>query len=130
MEEEFEPIRKTEEEIKEEKANKKEEEITKEKDNNVVNEPKASSNDNKKARRIISRILWALFFLFILFEAVMGILNMQKINENKKPIWCFSTSKETTKDKTEETCHLGLYVIVKTKDGNETRTSLKPFFLR
>ena len=60
----------------------------------------------------------------------MGVLNMQRINEDKEPIWCFSKTEEQTNNKVEKKCNLGLYVIVKTQEGNEVKTSLKPFFLK
>ena len=91
-----------------------------------------SDVDSKKGRvwGVISRIVWTLITIFVIFEVVMGLLNMQRINDDKEPLWCFNKTEEKTKNKTEKTCHLGLYVIVKTKEGTETKTALKPFFLK
>lgn len=80
--------------------------------------------------RIISRIIWIVLFLFILFEVVIGILDMNRLNDDKEPLWYFDSKTEKTKNKTETTYNLGLYVIVKTKEGNTKKIILKPFFLK
>ena len=83
-----------------------------------------------KIGRIISRIFGKLVFLFVLFEAIIGVINMQKINDDEKPVWCFKEKTEKTGSKTETTCDLGLYVIVKTVENGKKTTVLKPFFLK
>lgn len=123
MEEEFEPKRKIDEEKEEIKNEVKEEKIEE------VSETK-DSDKKGMVGRIISRIIWIIIFIVVAFEVVMGILNMQRINDDKEPIWCFSNETKKENNKTETTCNLGLYVIVKTKEGGETRTTLKPFFIK
>ena len=113
------------------------------KDNELANDYKKTEEqkneeikDLKKEKRksnvgkIISRIIWTLIFVFVIFEVVIGILNMQRLNDDKEPIWYFSSSEEKEKNKTEIRYNLGLYVIVKTVEGKETQISLKPFFLK
>ena len=88
----------------------------------------------KKVIKIIGRVVFRLIYiaigLFLLFEAVMGILNMEKLNNDEEPVWYFSSKEENTKFKSETTYNLGLYTIVKTKEGTEKRITLKPFFLK
>ena len=113
------------------------------KDNELANDYKKTEEqkneeikDLKKEKRksnvgkIISRIIWTLIFVFVIFEVVIGILNVQRLNDDKEPIWYFSSSEEKEKNKTEIRYNLGLYVIVKTVEGKETQISLKPFFLK
>ncbi len=90
----------------------------------------ASTKVKRGIGKIISRIIWTAFFLFILFEAVMGILDMNRLSNDQEPVWYFDSKTEKTKNKTETTYNLGLYVIVKTTEGNEKRIELKPFFLK
>ncbi len=139
MEEEFEPKKKTEEEIKEEakKEFEKEAEIKEQAKKELLEEQKREElkeyNSTKRKRsvgKIISRIIWGLVFLFILFETVIGILDMNRLNNDKEPVWYFSQKTEKSKNKTETTYNLGLYVIVKTTEGNQKRIVLKPFFLK
>ena len=80
--------------------------------------------------RVILRLIYIAIALFLLFEAVMGILNMEKLNNDEEPVWYFSSKEENTKFKSETTYNLGLYTIVKTKEGTEKRITLKPFFLK
>ena len=80
--------------------------------------------------KVILRIIYIALGLFLLFEAVIGILNMQRLNEDKEPIWYINKTAENTKFKSETTYNLGLYTIVKTKEGTEKRVTLKPFFLK
>ena len=125
MEEEMIPKKKEDiEEEHEEIKNVVQEEVKKEV--NKYKEPK----EKGKVGRIISRIIWTIVTIFLIFEVVMGILDMQRINDDKEPIWCFSKTEEKSGNKTEKRCNLGLYVIVKTKNGKEVKTVLKPFFLK
>lgn len=139
MEEEFEPKKKTEEEIKEEakKEFEREVEIKEQAKKELLEEQKIEElkeyNSTKRKRsvgKIISRIIWGLIFLFILFETVIGILDMNRLNNDKEPIWYFSQKTEKSKNKTETTYNLGLYVIVKSTEGKEKKIMLKPFFLK
>ena len=88
----------------------------------------------KKVIKVIGKVIFRTIYialgLFLLFEAVIGILNMQRLNEDKEPIWYIDSMEENTKFKSETTYNLGLYVIVKTKEGTEKRVTLKPFFLK
>ena len=75
-----------------------------------------------------------------LYSLMESMVNYNK--ENKTPIkdlckearhtiFDFSYPlSEKVNNKEETTCHLGLYVIVKTNEGNKKETSLKPFFLK
>ncbi len=132
MEEEFVPKKldsEKKEEIKEEVQNEVKEEV-----HEVIKEEpvKEIKNDDKKekVKSIISRTIWGLITLIVIGEIILGVLNTQKMNEDKEPIWCFEYKTEKVNNKEETTCHLGLYVIVKTNEGNKKETSLKPFFLK
>ncbi len=93
----------------------------------VKKEPEIKNDKEKRSVwRIISQFIWILMGIIIIAEVGLGILNMQKINDDQEPFWCIKYNKSSN----ETTCHLGLYVIVKTKEGNKTETSLKPFFLK
>ena len=150
MGEEFEPIKKVDakeknKEIRDEIANDIDNnvetfgQVEKEPENNLEsrnetvqenNQPVEKKKTGNKILRFISRILYLLIILFVIFEVVIGILNMQRLNNDKEPIWYFSSTQENTKTKKEIRYHLGLYVIVKTTEGGETRLVLKPFFLQ
>lgn len=80
--------------------------------------------------KVILRIIYIAVLLFIIFEAVIGIMNMDRLNHDEEPVWYFSSKEENTKFKSETTYNLGLYTIVKTKEGLEKRITLKPFFLK
>ena len=104
-------------------------ELVEEQKNEELKE-KNNSNKKRSVGRIISRIIWAIIIIVVLFETVIGILDMQRLNDDKEPIWYISTKTEKTKNGSETTYNLGLYVIVKTIEGKETKTTLKPFFLK
>ena len=80
--------------------------------------------------KVLSRLIYTALGLFLLFEAVIGVLNMQRLNEDKEPIWYFNSTTEESKNKSETKYNLGLYVIIKTVEGTEKRVTLKPFFLK
>lgn len=82
----------------------------------------------KKIGKIIVDILVGILFLFVIFEAVIGMINMQKINNEEKPVWYISKKVESNNLKTETTYNLGLYKIIKTDTAKKTTTTLKPFF--
>ena len=119
---------KTEEELREEIK----EELKQEAENKEKQEQLEIKEQEKKHRvgRITLRLFFILLFLFILAETVIGVINMQRLNNNEEPIWYIDSKTEKSTNKTEITYNLGLYVIVKTKEGNETKTTLKPFFLK
>ena len=127
--------RKTEEEIRAEvqKEFEKENEIKEQAKMELQKEEMKEIESKEKRRsvgRIISRIFFALLFLFVLFETVMGVLDMQRLNDDKEPIWYINSEKKEENGKKEITYNLGLYVIVKTQEGKETKTTLRPFFLK
>ena len=43
----------------------------------------------RKIGKIISSIIFSILFLFIIFEAGIGILNMQRISDEKRWKWNF-----------------------------------------
>lgn len=92
---------------------------------NVETKPKKKK---KKIGKIIVDILVGLLFIVIVFETVIGMVNMQKINNEEKPVWYISKKEETNNLKTETTYNLGLYKIVKTDTAKKTTVTLKPFF--
>ena len=94
-----------------------------------LNEKKKNRKQKKNLGRLVVDIIIGLFFIFIAFESIIGIVNMQKINNKEKPVWYISKKVNTTKLKTETTYNLGLYKIVKTDTAKETKTTLRPFFI-
>lgn len=95
----------------------------------VIREEIKEKRKKRKIGKIIGNIIMTIAFLLIVFEAAIGIINMQRINEEKEPIWYLSTKKEETELKTEITYNLGLYKIVKTDTSKKTTTALRPFFM-
>ena len=113
--------RKTEEEIRKEVQ----EEIKKE------NEMKEIKENNKRSIvAILLRIVFAIILIFFVVLTVLGVLNMNKMSEDKEPIWCWKQETKNASGKSEKICDLGLYVVTRTVEGNKTQTSLKPFFLK
>ncbi len=116
---------KTEEEIKEEVKKEVLEEVKKEQLKNNEN-----STKKKGIGRIIIKIVSTIFVLLVLLNTIIGVIGMQNVNDGKEPIWYIDSKEEKSGNKTEKTYNLGLYVIVKTKEGNKLKTVLKPFFLK
>ena len=98
---------------------------------NLEKEVKMEKKAKKKRNtgRVIFNIIVWIFFLIVIVEATIGIINMQKINNDEKPIWYISMKEKKTEDKTQTIYNLGLYKIVKTDTAKQTKTSLKPFFI-
>ena len=94
-----------------------------------VEEPKKKKKKKKKIGRIISDIIIFLLFIVIVFEIVIGMVNMQRISDEKEPVWYLSTKTVETDLKNETIYNLGLYKIVKTDTSKKTTVSLKPFFI-
>lgn len=92
-------------------------------------EKKENKKKKKKIGKIIFNIFTILLFIVIVAEAAIGIVNMQRINNEEDPIWYLSTKTTETELKTETEYNLGLYKIVKTDTARETKITLKPFFL-
>ena len=134
MDEEFEPkkIQKKNEEVPANELNTKlvEHDEIKESNNQSAESKVKKESKIKGVGRIISRIIWALLFLFIIFEAVIGVLDMNRLNNDKEPVWYFSSKKEKENNKEITTYNLGLYVIVREREGMNYKISLKPFFLK
>ena len=141
----------TKEEIENKEINNREEEIRQEakkefeKENEIKEQAKKELLDEQKREelkeykstarkrsvgKVISRVIWTLLLLFVLFETVIGILDMSRLNDDKEPVWYFSQKTEKSNGQTETTYNLGLYVIVKTTKGTEKKIALKPFFLK
>ena len=83
----------------------------------------------KNTKRIIFNVIMTIFFLIIIVESIVGIINMQRLNDDKKPIWYINKEYEKTELKEETTYNLGLYKIVKTETSKKTKIALKPFFM-
>ena len=94
----------------------------------VMEEPKKKKK-KKKLGRIITDVLLFLLFIVIVFEIVIGMVNMQRISDEKEPVWYLSSKKVETDLKNEVIYNLGLYKIVKTDTSKKTTVSLKPFFI-
>ncbi len=105
-------------------------------ENKIVTEKKEETPVTKKPKkkrkvgRIITNIILTLIVLFILAEAAIGIVNMQKINKGEEPVWYLNTKVKEYKNKTVTEYDLGLYKIVKTDTDKESKTTLRPFFIK
>lgn len=95
----------------------------------IENKEKIKNKKKKNKKKIALNIITTVLFVFILVEAAIGIINMQRINNEEEPIWYLSTKTTETELKTETEYNLGLYKIVKTDTARETKITLKPFFL-
>ena len=102
-------------------------------DNNAEEKGVEEEDNTKKNTRKVIRAIWSitltLMFLFILFETVMGILNMQRLNDDKEPIWYIKTEAKTKGNEKKTIYDIGLYDIVKVEDNNGKKVLLKPFFI-
>ena len=83
----------------------------------------------KKIGRIIANVLVTILFLVIIIEAAIGIINMQRINDDKEAIWYISKKDNSNEVKNEVIYNLGLYKIVRTDTSKRTKIALKPFFV-
>ena len=129
---------KTEEEIREEvKAElEKEMEIKEEAKKELLEEQRKEAEEeytkNRRKNtifRLITKVFSTIIFLFLLFEVIIGYLDMSSLNEDKEPVFYFSTKVEKTDDKEDTIYDLGLYRIIKTVDSSEKKIILKPFFM-
>ncbi len=121
MEEEPQLIRKSEEEIKEEVK----EEVKRE-----LQEEQGSTEKKRKIGSVISKTIFGLLFLVIVVNTVIGVISVQKVNDGKEPIWYIDKKDEKTDKGSKTTYNLALYVIIKSQEGNESKTTLTPFFLK
>lgn len=78
---------------------------------------------------VIYKIISFLITLLIIFEVVIGVVNMNKINNEEDPVWYLDMKEEVKEDKKETKYNLGLYKIVKTEEKGKMKIMLKPFFL-
>ena len=95
-------------------------------------EIKEEINERRKKRKIgkiISNIIFTILILIIVFEAATGIINMQRINDEKEPVWYISEKKNNTDKKQETIYNLGLYKIVRTETSKKVTVTLRPFFI-
>ena len=90
----------------------------------------AKKRKRRKIRKIIYNIIVTILFLIIVAEAAIGIINMQRLNDDKEPIWYMSKKYEENELKKETTYNLGLYKIIKTDTSKRTKIALKPFFMK
>ena len=84
----------------------------------------------RTAGKIIYHVITTALFLFVLFETIMGILDMKKLNDQEEPLWYIEKKVEVVETKTETMYNLGLYVIDKVEGEGMTKITLKPFFLK
>lgn len=96
----------------------------------MENEIKEKKNTGKSIFKFIYNTLITLITILLLFEAIIGLINMQKINEDEEPVWYLNKTEDKTLEKIEIKYNLGLYKIVKTTEKGKMSTSLKPFFLK
>ena len=96
----------------------------------MENEIKEKKNIGKNIFKFIYNTLITLITILLIFEAIIGLINMQKINEDEEPVWYLNKTEDKTLEKIEIKYNLGLYKIVKTTEKGKMSTSLKPFFLK
>ena len=97
---------------------------------NTVIDNGVKQKKKKKKLKIFFNIIISILFVVVLLNAVVGMVNMQKINNDEEPIWYLDKEVTETDLKTITEYNLGLYKIVKTDTAKSTKTSLKPFFLK
>lgn len=95
-------------------------------ENNIPNKNKKKK---KKVGKFIFNTITFILFIVILADAIIGIVNMQRINNNEDPVWYLTSNVTESELKTVTEYHLGLYKIVKTDTSKETKITLKPFFI-
>lgn len=96
-----------------------------------LEELKEVKKKKKKGKiwRVISNIILTIVVLVVIFEAVIGIVNMKKINDGEHPVWYISSEKKEEYNRVITSYNLGLYRIVKTDTDKDSRIVLKLFFL-
>ena len=113
-----------------EENNEIKEEIKVEAKEETQEDKEAKKRKARKVRKIIYNIVVTILFLVIIAEAAIGIVNMQRLNDDKEPVWYMSKKYEETSLKKETTYNLGLYKIIKTDTSKRTKIALKPFFMK
>jgi len=96
-----------------------------------VEDKKKKKKEKKKKNivKIIFNTIVTILFVVVLLNAVIGMINMQKINNDEQPIWYLDKETIETDLKTVTKYNLGIYKIVKTDTAKETKTTLQFFFL-
>ncbi|MDD6223788.1 MAG: hypothetical protein PUB18_02180 [bacterium] len=91
-------------------------------------------NQNKKKKkstiRRVFNVIYYILFTIIVLEAIIGIINMKRLNDGQEPILYINSKKEETTNKVTTSYNLGLYKIIKTDTEKDTRIVLKPFFIK
>jgi len=95
-----------------------------------MEEAKEKRSIVKSIFRFIYNTIITLITLLVIFEAVIGLINMQKINNEEEPVWYLNKKEIKTEEKKEIKYNLGLYNIVKTEEKGKMNIVLKPFFLK
>lgn len=95
-----------------------------------MEETKEKRSIVKSIFRFIYNTIITLITLLVIFEAVIGLINMQKINNEEEPVWYLNKKEIKTEEKKETKYNLGLYNIVKTEEKGKMNIVLKPFFLK
>ena len=95
-----------------------------------MEEAKEKRSIVKSIFRFIYNTIITLITLLVIFEAVIGLINMQKINNEEEPVWYLNKKEIQTEEKKEIKYNLGLYNIVKTEEKGKMNIVLKPFFLK
>ena len=90
--------------------------------------------NRKRRKRSIGRLIWNIIstaiVLAIIFFTVMGLLDMQRLNNNEEPYWYISMKTEDIDNKKVTTYDLALYEIIKEEGNSEKKLTLRPFFLK
>lgn len=89
-----------------------------------------SKKSGKKVFKYTFNTVLVLIFLFVLFETVIGLLDMQRLDKNEDPLWYINSSTEVVDDKTITKYNLGLYVIHKEESSSEKKLFLTLFFVK
>ena len=95
-----------------------------------MEETKEKRSIVKSIFRFIYNTIITLITLLVIFEAVIGLINMQKINNEEEPVWYLNKKEIQTEEKKEIKYNLGLYNIAKTEEKGKMNIVLKPFFLK
>lgn len=130
---------KTEEQIREEviaeiqKENEIKEQVKKEIEKQQREEELEDYKHKRRIRRffkLIYNIIITIAILFVLFESIMSVFDMQRLNEDKEPLWYINSEVIKTDSGQNTKYNLGLYIIEKIEDNKEVKIILKPFFLK
>ena len=130
---------KTEEEIREEvRAELQKEAELKEQAKKEFEEEQKKEEMKKYKSQSTKRSIFKFFYniiitivvLFVLFETIMGFLDMQRLNNEKEPLWYLDVKEEKNDNEKITKYNLGLYTIKKVQDDKGIKIVLKPFFLK